>query len=72
MVAAKFADDFFYKNEYYAKIGGITKIDINALELELLNQLSYNLFVSQEELMVYLDRLEAYRDANTQTVENRQ
>ena len=48
MVAAKFADDFFYKNEYYAKIGGITKIDINALELELLNQLSYNLFVSEE------------------------
>lgn len=72
MVAAKFADDFFYKNEYYAKIGGITKIDINALELELLNQLSYNLFVSQEELMVYLDRLEAYRDANTQAPEHRQ
>lgn len=72
MVAAKFADDFFYKNEYYAKIGGITKIDINALELELLNQLSYNLFVSEEELMVYLDRLEAYRDANTQTAGHRQ
>lgn len=66
MVAAKFADDFFYKNEYYAKIGGITKIDINALELELLNQLSYNLFISEQELMVYLDRLEAYRDANGQ------
>lgn len=64
MVAAKFADDFFYKNEYYAKIGGITRMDINALELELLNQLSYNLFVSEEELRVYLDRLEAYRDAN--------
>ena len=66
MVAAKFADDFFYKNEYYAKIGGITKIDINALELELLNQLSYNLFISEQELMVYLDRLEAYGDANGQ------
>lgn len=66
MVAAKFADDFFYKNEYYAKIGGITKIDINALELELLNQLSYNLFISEQELMIYLDRLEAYRDANGQ------
>lgn len=71
MVAAKFADDFFYKNEYYAKIGGITKIDINVLELELLNQLSYNLFVTESELMVYLDRLEAYRDANGQ-LENKQ
>ena len=72
MVAAKFADDFFYKNEYYAKIGGITRMDINALELELLNQLSYNLFVSEEELRVYLDRLEAYRDANGQSEEHRQ
>jgi len=26
MVAAKFTDDFFYKNEYYAKVGGISKI----------------------------------------------
>lgn len=64
MVAAKFADDFFYKNEYYAKIGGISKLDINALELELLKQLNYNLFVNERELMVYVDRLEAYRDAN--------
>lgn len=64
MVAAKFADDFFYKNEYYAKIGGISKMDINTLELELLNQLNYHLFVTERELMVYVDRLEAYRDAN--------
>jgi hypothetical protein len=64
MVAAKFADDFFYKNEYYSKIGGISKLDINSLEMELVKQLNYNLFVSDKELMVYLDRLEAYRDAN--------
>lgn len=31
MVAAKFGDDFFYKNEYYAKVGGISKLDINIL-----------------------------------------
>lgn len=33
MVAAKYADDFFYKNEYYAKVGGISKSEINALEV---------------------------------------
>jgi hypothetical protein len=64
MVAAKFADDFFYKNEYYAKIGGISKLDINALELELLQTINYHLFVTERELMVYIDRLEAYRDVN--------
>jgi hypothetical protein len=33
MIAAKYADDFFYKNEYYAKIGGISKLEINSLEI---------------------------------------
>jgi hypothetical protein len=31
MVAAKYVDDFFYKNEYYAKVGGISKSEINVL-----------------------------------------
>jgi hypothetical protein len=65
MVAAKFTDDFFYKNEYYAKVGGISKIEMNALELELLKSLNYNLYISEQELMIYLDRLEAYRDVNS-------
>jgi hypothetical protein len=64
MVAAKFADDFFYKNEYYAKIGGITRLEINHLELALLQHLNYNLFISEVELCIYLDRLEAYLDVN--------
>jgi hypothetical protein len=29
MIAAKYIDDFFYRNEIYAKIGGITKPLIN-------------------------------------------
>jgi hypothetical protein len=33
MLGAKFADDFYYKNEFYAKIGGISKTEINNLEL---------------------------------------
>lgn len=64
MVAAKFADDFFYKNEYYAKIGGISKLEINALELQLLKNLNYNLYIATEEFYVYLDRLQAYQDVN--------
>jgi hypothetical protein len=31
MVAAKFLDDFYYKNEFYAKIGGISRAEINVL-----------------------------------------
>lgn len=64
MVAAKYTEDFFYKNEYYAKIGGISRSEINMLEVELLNQINYHLYVSDVELRVYLDKLEAYRDVN--------
>jgi hypothetical protein len=46
MVAAKYADDFFYKNEYYAKVGGITRAEVNTLEVELLTNLNYHLHVS--------------------------
>lgn len=65
MVAAKFADDFFYKNEYYAKIGGISKLEMNHLEVALLENLNYHLFISEDELCVYLDRLQAYMDVNS-------
>lgn len=32
MIAAKYIDDFFYKNDYYAKVGGISRTEINSLE----------------------------------------
>jgi hypothetical protein len=64
MVAAKYADDFFYKNEYYAKVGGIARSEINALEVEIVSNLNYHLHVDTLELTVYIDKLEAYRDVN--------
>ncbi len=45
MVAAKYADDFFYKNDYYAKVGGISRNEINTIEVEVLNTLNYHLHV---------------------------
>ena len=61
MVAAKFAEDFYYKNEYYAKVGGISRSEINNLEFEILSILNYHLMVSDREFSVYLEKLEAYR-----------
>lgn len=48
MLAAKFADDFYYKNEYYAKIGGIPKAEINALEVEFTKSIDFNFNVSEQ------------------------
>ena len=65
MVGAKFWDDFYYKNEFYAKIGGINKQDMNNLELELMHTFDFSLFVREEEFLSYLTRIESYRDVNT-------
>jgi hypothetical protein len=46
MVAAKFFDDFYYKNDFYAKIGGISPKDINTLELELMHTFDFSFFIS--------------------------
>ena len=48
MVSAKFYDDFYYKNEFYAKIGGINKKDINSLELELMNTFDFAVFIQED------------------------
>ncbi len=37
---------------------------MNRLESELLKRLNFNMFISEGELVTYLDRLDAYRDAN--------
>jgi hypothetical protein len=36
MMAAKYYDDRYYNNEYYAKVGGISNNEINSLEREFL------------------------------------
>ena len=64
MLGAKFFDDFYYKNEFYAKIGGISAGDINLLELELIRTFDFALFITPEEFQSYLTRLHSYQDIN--------
>lgn len=45
MVAIKYYDDEYYKNEYYAKVGGLSLKEINKLEMEFLDMLNYELFI---------------------------
>jgi hypothetical protein len=49
MVAEKFSNDFFYKNDYYAAVGGIRLAELDGLEIILLNALSWKLQVQPEE-----------------------
>jgi len=54
MVAVKYIDDFYYKNEYYAKIGGITREEIDSMEIEMMSNFNFTVFITQNEFINYL------------------
>ncbi|ESW06395.1 hypothetical protein PHAVU_010G044800 [Phaseolus vulgaris] len=58
MVAAKFMDDMYYNNAYYAKVGGISKIEMNFLELDFLFGLGFQLNVSPGTFQSYCVHLQ--------------
>lgn len=53
MLASKFFDDLYYNNAYYARVGGISNLEINNLEMELLRMISFSLYVSPEQYERY-------------------
>ncbi|KEG03649.1 hypothetical protein YYE_01673 [Plasmodium vinckei vinckei] len=53
MISAKFFDDLYYSNAFYAKVGGITTKELNKLEAHFLNLLDYKLYVSSHEYNFY-------------------
>lgn len=46
MIAAKFYDDLYYSNSFYAKIGGVKTTEINLLEAHFLSLIDFDLYVS--------------------------
>ncbi|QCE04822.1 phosphate system cyclin PHO80 [Vigna unguiculata] len=58
MVAAKFMDDMYYNNAYYAKVGGITKTEMNFLELDFLFGLGFHLNVTPGTFQAYCVHLQ--------------
>lgn len=60
LLAAKFLDDLFYNNSYYAKLGGITTQEMNTLELEFLHFIAFSLNVSSELFSKYEAELRGF------------
>lgn len=58
MVAAKFLDDAYYNNAYYAKVGGVNTLEMNRLELEFLFHLGFRLQVTVQVFDSYCSYLE--------------
>lgn len=57
MTAAKFFDDIYYNNGYYARVGGVSNQEMNALELEFLYMINFSLHVTVEEFERYQHEL---------------
>ena len=53
LLAAKFFDDAYYNNAYYAKIGGVLVSEINGLEVDFLFRINFSLHVTPEEYEKY-------------------
>ncbi|KAG0740085.1 hypothetical protein G6F57_010943 [Rhizopus arrhizus] len=57
MISSKLYSDVFFTNTRYAKVGGLTVTELNALELEFLYLNDYDLFVTIDELQEYGNKL---------------
>ncbi|GJJ74716.1 hypothetical protein EMPS_07074 [Entomortierella parvispora] len=65
MVAAKFTSDHFYSNVRYSKVGGLSLLELNQLELEFLFTTRFELNVKEEELQRVGNALLRFRDKET-------
>jgi Cyclin len=48
LLAAKFFDDAYYNNAYYAKVGGVLVSEMNGLEVDFLFRINFSLHITPE------------------------
>ncbi|CAN6461133.1 unnamed protein product [Victoria cruziana] len=58
LVAAKFMDDLYYNNAYYAKVGGICTQEMNCLEIDFLFGIGFQLNVTPSTFHAYCKYLQ--------------
>ena len=60
-VAAKFVDESYFTNKWYAEIGGVNIQEYNALEVEfMVNLIQFELFVGEDDYERYLQMVQKY------------
>jgi hypothetical protein len=58
MIAAKLTDDNYYNNAFYARIGGVSLAELNALELKMLGLLDFRLSVSRHQVLLLMKSMQ--------------
>lgn len=67
LLAAKFFDDAYYNNAYYAKVGGVLVSEMNGLEVDFLFRINFSLHVTPEVYEQYRAELASQSAATTTT-----
>jgi hypothetical protein len=65
MLAAKFFDDQYFNNAYYARVGGVPPLEMNSLEVEFLFMTNFSLFVTTETYKQYYQELWNHAHSNS-------
>mmetsp|Transcript_9783 Transcript_9783/g.20157 ORF Transcript_9783/g.20157 Transcript_9783/m.20157 type:complete len:479 (-) Transcript_9783:227-1663(-) len=63
LLAAKFFDDAYYNNAYYAKVGGVLVSEMNSLEVEFLFRINFSLRVMPDVFEKYNAELISHANA---------
>ncbi|CAH9096495.1 unnamed protein product [Cuscuta europaea] len=58
LLASKYVEDRNYKNSYFARVGGLTRMEMNRLEVELLFMMGFKLHVNVSVFQSYCCHLE--------------
>lgn len=64
-IAAKFFDEIYYTNAYYAKVGGLSLKELNLLEIEFLNLIDYRLYVDSDIFFQYRQKILLCNQSNS-------
>jgi hypothetical protein len=64
LLAAKFFDDAYYNNAYYAKVGGVLVSEMNGLEVDFLFRINFSLHVTPDLFQKYREELLSHSAGN--------
>ncbi len=66
VLSIKFSEDHKYRNSHYAKIGGVSLLEMNTIEYNVYYRLNFDLYVKDEEYIYYLGKLLNYEEEVSQ------
>lgn len=62
LLTIKYNEDDYFTNEFYPKVGGITKVEISRFEYEFLALIEFNLYVGEDIYEKYRSYLLTFQE----------